>query len=184
MQVNHWVPAGRYCRVVARTDADWLVEAIELSKRCPPSESAFCVGAILVSGSGQVIAQGYSRQFDPKDHAEEAALAEVALCNVTAAGMDLSGATLYTSLEPCLRRVSRPVSCAELIVRSGVRRVAYAWREPPIFQPGGGAGWLIDHGVAVIELPDLAVAAQAVNSPVLRQYPRHSRHSPASHRPE
>ena len=149
------------------TDADarWLAEAIELSARCPPTESAFCVGAIVVSTSDLVIAQGYSRQSDPNEHAEEAALA-----SAVAVRADLTGATLYTSLEPCLRRVSRPVSCAELILRSGVRRVVYAWREPPIFQPGGGAAWLEEHGVAVIELPDLASAAQAVNESLLRRH--------------
>ena len=84
---------------------NWLAAAIELSKRCPARISAFCVGAILVSDSGQVVAQRYSRQSDPKDHAEEAALAEA-----TASGADLRGATLYTSLEPCLRRVSRPAN--------------------------------------------------------------------------
>lgn len=149
-------------------DVDWLHAAIELSKRCPATDSAFCVGAILVSDSGQVITQRYSRQSDPKDHAEEAALADA-----TASGADLSGATLYTSLEPCLRRVSRPAPCAELILRSGVRRVVYAWREPPIFQPGGGAAWLEDHGLTVIELPDLAPGARAVNGPLLQ------RHSPS-----
>ncbi len=152
-----------------RSDADWLAEAIELSRRCPATDSAFCVGAILVSASGQVIAQGYSRQSDPMDHAEEAALAQAA-----ASGADLNGATLYTSLEPCLRRVSRPAPCAELILRSSVRRVVYAWREPPIFQPGGGAAWLEEHGVTVLELPDLAPAARSVNGKLLR------RHSPAS----
>lgn len=145
-------------------DANWLVEAIELSKRCPATDSAFCVGAILVSASGQVIAQRYSRQSDPNDHAEEAALADA-----TTSGADLRGATLYTSLEPCLRRVSRPAPCADLILRSGVRRVVYAWREPPVFQPGGGAAWLERHGVTVIERPDLASAARAVNEPLLRR---------------
>lgn len=141
-----------------------LQAAIELSRRCAPTDSAFCVGAILVSASGQVIAQRYSRQCHPKDHAEEAALAVAA-----ASGADLRGATLYTSLEPCLRRVSRPASCAELIVRAGVPRVVYAWREPPIFQPGGGAAWLIQHRIAVVELPGLAAAARAVNGPLLRR---------------
>jgi diaminohydroxyphosphoribosylaminopyrimidine deaminase/5-amino-6-(5-phosphoribosylamino)uracil reductase len=147
------------------SDADWLYAAIELSKRCSPIDSAFCVGAILVSAFGQVIAQRYSRQSDPKDHAEEAVLADAA-----ASGADLSSATLYTSLEPCLRRGSRPAPCAELILRSGVRRVVYAWREPPIFQPGGGAAWLEEHGVTVIELPDLAPAAEAVNLAVLAEH--------------
>jgi pyrimidine deaminase RibD-like protein len=100
------------------------------------------------------------------DHAEEAALADAAL-----AGANLTGATLYTSLEPCLRRVSRLVPCAELILRSGIRRVVFAWREPPIFQPGGGAAWLGEHGVTVIELPLLAPAARAVNGKLLWRHP-------------
>ena len=150
------------------SDAGWLAETIELSKRCTATNSAFCVGAIVVSGSGQMIAQGYSRRSDPRDHAEEGALADAA-CT----GADLTGATLYTSLEPCLRRVSRPVPCAELILRSGIRRVVFAWRETPIFQPGGGAAWLEERGITVIELPELAASARAVNGEVL------SRHWPA-----
>jgi diaminohydroxyphosphoribosylaminopyrimidine deaminase / 5-amino-6-(5-phosphoribosylamino)uracil reductase len=148
--------------VEERADEYWLAEAIELSRRCQPTDAAFCVGAILLSASGQVIARAYSRQSDPKDHAEEAALADAA-----ASGADLNGATVYTSLEPCLRRVSRPASCAQLILGSDVRRVVYAWREPPIFQPGGGAAWLAEHGVTVLELPDLAPTAQAVNRALL-----------------
>ncbi len=144
------------------TDRQWLAQAIELSRRCPPTDTAFCVGAILVSASGQLVAEGYSRQADPKDHAEEAALREAA-----ALGADLRGATLYSSLEPCLRRASQPVPCAELILRSDVQRVVFAWREPPIFQPGGGAAWLGEHGVEVIEIGDLAGAARAVNGPVI-----------------
>lgn len=155
-------PSGDRHRGDRHSDAGWLEAAIELSKGCTPTASAFCVGAILVSASGQLIAQRYSRQSDPRDHAEEAALADA-----SASGADLRGATLYTSLEPCLRRVSRPAPCAELILRSGVRRVVYAWREPPIFQPGGGAAWLEEHGVTVVELPELGPAAEAVNRAVL-----------------
>jgi pyrimidine deaminase RibD-like protein len=147
---------------VGQPDADriWLTEAIELSRRCPPSPSAFSVGAIILARSGDVITSGYSRQFDPHEHAEEVALA-------LAAGADLGAATLYSSLEPCLRRISRPVPCAELIVASGIRRVVIAWREPPVFQPGGGADWLAGHGIEVVELPELATAAMAVNKSVL-----------------
>jgi len=147
---------------VGQSDADrhWLTEAIELSRRCPPSRSAFCVGAVVVAASGQMIASGYSRQYDPHQHAEESALSQVA-------GADLGAATLYSSLEPCLRRTSKPVPCAELILASGIRRVVIAWREPPVFQPGGGAEWLATRGIEVIELPELAGAARAVNQAVL-----------------
>src|ERR1022692_3955553 len=59
-------------------DHHWLAGAIELSRRCPLSPSAFSVGAILVAADGSVIATGFSRERDPHDHAEEAALAKAA----------------------------------------------------------------------------------------------------------
>ena len=117
----------------AQADLRWLREAIELSRRCPPSETAFSVGAVLVSDAGDVIATGYSRELDPKDHAEEVALARAA------DDPRLARSTLYSSLEPCLSRASRPRSCAELIVAAGIPRVVIAWLEPPLFTAGGGA---------------------------------------------
>jgi len=146
-------------------DWHWLSAAIDLSRRCPPSESAFSVGAVLVTGAGEVVATGYSRETDPKDHAEEVAMrrAETAWRE---SPIEV-GATLYSSLEPCLARVSRPVSCARLIASSGIRRVVIAWREPPVFQPGGGSAWLAAHGVTVVELPELAAAARDVNRHLL-----------------
>ncbi|MHB1434458.1 MAG: deaminase [Streptosporangiaceae bacterium] len=139
-------------------DRHWLAAAVELSRACPPSETAFSVGAVLVDPGGSVIATGYSREGDPRNHAEESALAKAA-----AAGADTAGATMYSSLEPCLTRVSRPVSCARLIAATGIRRVVIAWREPPVFQPGGGAEWLERHGITVVEYPELAAAARAIN---------------------
>lgn len=150
--------------VPGEPDADqrWLTEAIELSRCCPPSLSAFSVGAIIVASSGEIIATGYSRQSDPRDHAEE-----VALCRASADRAPLADATLYSSLEPCLRRSSRPVPCAELIWVSGIRRIVIAWREPPVFQPGGGAHWLAERGIEIVELAELAGEARAVNHAVL-----------------
>lgn len=143
-------------------DRHWLTTAIELARRCPPSATAFSVGAVLVSPSGVVIAAGYSREMDASNHAEEAALARAA-----AAAADLSGATLYSSLEPCRSRASRPRSCAELIVAAGLRRVVIAWQEPPIFVPGGGAAWLAARDVTVVDVPDLAGQARAANAHLL-----------------
>jgi len=144
-----------------QADLHWLREAIELSRRCPPSSGAFSVGAILVAGDGQVIATGFSRERDPKDHAEEVAL------DRAAGDPRLARATLYSSLEPCLNRASRPRSCAELTLEAGIRRVVIAWLEPPLFVAGGGAGTLRSGGVTVVEIPWLAEAARAVNAHLL-----------------
>ncbi len=147
----------------AQADLRWLREAIELSRRCPPSETAFSVGAVLVSDAGQVIATGYSRELDPKDHAEEVALARVA------DDPRLARATLYSSLEPCLSRASRPRSCTELIVAAGIPRVVIAWLEPPLFTAGGGAARLRSAGVTVDEVPWLAELARGANAHLVPQ---------------
>jgi len=141
----------------------WLRAAVKLSKRCPPSDSAFSVGAILVNAAGDVVATGFSRETDPKVHAEEVALRRAE----DASGTELATATLYSSLEPCLRRASRPVSCSELIAAAGVRRVVIAWLEPLLFVPHGGAAWLAARDIMVVELPELAGAAKAVNAHLL-----------------
>jgi len=66
-------------RAGCATEADlcWLRQAIELSRRCPPSQTAFAVGALVVADDGSVLATGYSREENPYDHAEEAALAKL-----------------------------------------------------------------------------------------------------------
>lgn len=153
----------------ARPDVDraWLLEAIELSKRCPPSEAAFSVGAVLVGADGRPLATGYSRELDPADHAEEVALGLARLTGLEAGGPEFAGATLYSSLEPCAARASRPVPCADLIIACGIGRVVIAWREPPIFVPGGGAVRLRQAGIAVTVLPELAAMAKAVNAHLL-----------------
>jgi diaminohydroxyphosphoribosylaminopyrimidine deaminase/5-amino-6-(5-phosphoribosylamino)uracil reductase len=141
-------------------DHRFLREAIELSRHCPPSSSAFSVGAVIVGADGAVLATGYSRESDSHDHAEEAALAKLA-------GQPLPEATIYSSLEPCLRRLSRPRSCCALITAAGIRRVVLAWREPPLFVEGGGAAWLEGRGVTVTEIPELGPAARAINAHLL-----------------
>jgi diaminohydroxyphosphoribosylaminopyrimidine deaminase / 5-amino-6-(5-phosphoribosylamino)uracil reductase len=147
-------------------DVAWLTEAIALSRRCPPSAAAFSVGAALVAPGGNLIAAGYSRELESHDHAEEVALARATAPPSGPGG--LAGATIYTSLEPCRHRLSRPRSCSELIVAAGVRRVVLAWIEPPLFVPGGGGAWLRDQGVEVVEVPELADAARAANAHLLR----------------
>lgn len=146
-------------------DRHWLLEAIALSRRCPPSGTAFSVGAVLVSADGSVLGAGYSRELEPADHAEEVALARAA----PYAGLPdvLAAATLYSSLEPCATRASRPLPCADLIINGGIGRVVIAWREPPIFVTGGGASRLRKAGVQVLVIPELATSAKAVNAHLL-----------------
>ena len=133
-------------------DRHWLALACELAALCPPSPTAFSVGAVLVGADERELARGHSRESDPLDHAEEAVLKKVP-----------TGAVIYSSLEPCGMRASRPLSCAQLILAAGIPRVVFAWREPPRFVEGAGAQLLTRAGVEVVELPELAEAARRPN---------------------
>ncbi|WP_432132790.1 dihydrofolate reductase family protein [Streptomyces tendae] len=146
-------------RVVA-ADRHWLALACELAELCPPSDTAFSVGAVVVAADGSELARGYSREGgDPVVHAEEAALAKVAPDDPR-----LARATVYSSLEPCARRASRPAPCARLILDAGVRRVVTAWREPDTFVAGAdGSGLLTAGGAAVVVLAEYAERAEAPN---------------------
>jgi diaminohydroxyphosphoribosylaminopyrimidine deaminase / 5-amino-6-(5-phosphoribosylamino)uracil reductase len=154
-------------------DADWrwLQEAIELSRRCRPSPTAYSVGTLIVAADGRALSTGYSRETDPADHAEEVALARLGLPGADVGQPQVaaarSGGTLYSSLEPCAVRASRPTPCADLIIASGIRRVVIAWTEPPILAPGGGAIRLRAAGVEVMVVPGLAAAAREVNAHLL-----------------
>jgi diaminohydroxyphosphoribosylaminopyrimidine deaminase/5-amino-6-(5-phosphoribosylamino)uracil reductase len=143
-------------------DQRWLREAIELSRSCPPSPTAFSVGAVVVDADGRVLATGFSRQHDPVDHAEEAALSTLAPGDPR-----LATATIYSSLEPCSTRASRPRPCAELIVAAGIGRVVFAWREPALFVDCHGAENLRAAGVEVVEMPELADLVRQVNAHLL-----------------
>jgi riboflavin-specific deaminase-like protein len=153
------VVALRYLLGPGGADTRFLRAAIELSRQCPPSDTAFAVGAIVVSAAGDIMATGFSREQEAQDHAEE-----VALRKLDPADPRLATATIYSSLVPCGDRASRPVTCVQHILAAGLGRVVFAWREPPIFAEGRGAEQLRAAGVTVTELPDLADDAAAVNA--------------------
>jgi diaminohydroxyphosphoribosylaminopyrimidine deaminase/5-amino-6-(5-phosphoribosylamino)uracil reductase len=119
-------------------------------------------------------------------HAEESALGKLGLDGkvsdnavVDDTGLDtgvaalLSGATLYSTLEPCSQRKSRPRSCTQLILATrsavtggdgGIRRVVVAWREPSLFiEDCQGVELLERAGLEVTELGDFTELAKAPN---------------------
>ncbi|MDT6987589.1 dihydrofolate reductase family protein [Streptomyces lusitanus] len=145
-------------------DRHWLALACELAAQCPPSETAFSVGAVVVAADGTELARGHSREGgDPVVHAEEAALAKADPTDPR-----LAGATVYSSLEPCARRASRPAPCARLILDAGVRRVVTAWREPDTFvTDADGSAVLAEGGATVLVLPEYEQRAKAPNAHLL-----------------
>ena len=163
-------------------DARWMELAISLAWKAPPSPQAYSVGAVIVGADGQELSRGFSREGgDPHAHAEESALGKLACDSGQPAAVlsraVLSRATLYSTLEPCSRRKSRPCSCTQLILATrsaadtgragddaGIQRVVVAWREPSLFVADCQGIELLERaGVEVTELGELAGLAKAPN---------------------
>ncbi|MEU5836385.1 deaminase [Streptomyces diacarni] len=142
-------------------DLRWMQRAIGLAALCPLAAGAYSVGAVIVGEDGTELATGYSRATGPHEHAEEVALAQLAHDDPR-----LAGATLYSTLEPCSqRRTPRRAPCAQRILEVGIPRVVIAWREPSFFVDDCiGYEQMTEAGVVVVELPEMAQDAQAVNA--------------------
>lgn len=135
-----------------------LVQAIDLSKKCTPCESAYSVGAIITDEQFNLISTGFSRELGPKLHAEE-----VAILKASDLKIDLSDCIIFSSLEPCSTRASSPKSCSSLIIESGIKTVVFACREPSHFVDCLGSQILQSQGIKVIECPELANEVLVVN---------------------
>ncbi len=101
------------------------------------------VGSVLVVG-GAIVARGHT-QGPGEDHAEIGALREA-----RAAGVDLTRATLYSTLEPCSFHGRTP-ACARVIAESGVARLVTGIRDPNPRVDGAGAEIVRAAGVVVVE---------------------------------
>lgn len=144
------------------TEHDYLQRAIDISRKCAKCDTSYCVGAVIVTASGQLF-EGYTHETGPHNHAEEEAVKKA-----LDSGADLSGASVYTSMEPCSTRKSKPVSCAELIISNGFRRVVYAYAEPDCFVQCEGTRLLREAGIEVRVIAELVPQVEEINSHILQ----------------
>lgn len=114
----------------AERDVALLRQACLLAQECVSVPSAYNVGAIIADEAGIVVSTGFSRELPGNTHAEE-----VALTKAINIGADLRSATLYTSMEPCARRLSGKTPCVTLITDSGIPRIVVGILEPDLFVP-------------------------------------------------
>jgi diaminohydroxyphosphoribosylaminopyrimidine deaminase / 5-amino-6-(5-phosphoribosylamino)uracil reductase len=137
------------------TDHQHLSRAIELAARgngrVHPNP---VVGAVVVK-DGEVLGEGWHAQYGGP-HAEVNALAD---CG----DADLTGATMYVSLEPCCHHGKTP-PCTDAILAAGITRVVVASDDPTEKASGRGLGILRDEGVTVdVAGGELAAGARLLN---------------------
>ncbi|KAG6007426.1 hypothetical protein E4U21_006015 [Claviceps maximensis] len=144
-----------------RTDQHHLASmqhALELAKRSPPRPSNFRVGALLVRlDDGQVVAEGYTLECEGNTHAEECCFlklaGELSTTEDRLADVVQSPHALYTTMEPCFKRLSGKLPCVERVLRqkSWIREVYVGVQEPDKFVgQNPGRGMLAAAGIKVV----------------------------------
>jgi diaminohydroxyphosphoribosylaminopyrimidine deaminase / 5-amino-6-(5-phosphoribosylamino)uracil reductase len=133
------------------TERAHRVRAVELARRGLGAVKPNPVVGAVVARDGEVLGEGWHEAFGGL-HAEVNAIEACGLA-------DLSGATLYVSLEPCCHEGKTP-PCTDAILHAGIRRVVIASDDPTEKASGRGLGILRDEGVEVV-VADGEVAASA-----------------------
>lgn len=110
------------------SDGQFMERALALAREAL-SEGEVPVGAVVVQ-DGRVIGEGREGTRKRLDHAAHAEVEAVrAACRATRS-LELPGATLYTTVEPCLL-------CSYAVLRSRIERVVYGVPAGPL---GGVTG--------------------------------------------
>jgi diaminohydroxyphosphoribosylaminopyrimidine deaminase/5-amino-6-(5-phosphoribosylamino)uracil reductase len=133
------------------TDKEHLARAIELAGNGLGAVKPNPVVGAVVARGGEVLGEGWHEKFGGV-HAEVNA---IEACGVA----DLSGATLYVSLEPCCHEGKTP-PCTDAILQAQIKRVFVASDDPTEKASGRGLGILRDEGVEVL-VADSELAARA-----------------------
>lgn len=142
----------------------WMRMAVDLGKKSV-SENALNphVGAVVVK-NGEVIGSGYRGKTGEGDHAEYGVLTGLA-------DIDLTGALVFTTLEPCSRRNHPKIPCARRLAEANVGDVWVGIYDPnPVIYR---RGWKIlrDAGVKLHDFPaDLRDEIANDNAAFVNQY--------------
>lgn len=135
-------------------DARWMRRALEegqkgLGATCPNP----AVGAVIVRDGVELACGYHAKAGEP--HAERMAIADA-----RARGVELAGATIYVTLEPCSTKGKTP-PCVDGIIEAGIARVCYACVDVNPEHAGGAdpllraAGIDVERGVLAEECAEL-----------------------------
>ena len=122
----------------------FMLRAIELAQKGKGFTNPNpLVGAVIVK-DGQVIAEGYHHKYGEL-HAERDALK-----NARENGVDVTGAELYVTLEPCCHTGKQP-PCTQAVIDSKISHVIIGSRDPNPLVDGKGVKQLQDAGIKVTQ---------------------------------
>jgi pyrimidine deaminase RibD-like protein len=136
--------------------------ALDLAGQSPPRPTNYRVGALLLDGeSDEILATGYTLELPGNTHAEQCCFMKLAakhsvpeesLKDVLPRNM-----VLYTTVEPCSKRLSGNLPCVERVLRlaGSIKTVYVGVLEPETFVTNTGIKTIRDAGIDVVHLEGL-----------------------------
>jgi pyrimidine deaminase RibD-like protein len=171
--------------------------AVREAGKSVPSPKAYCVGCVLVprgtaealddtssvatavtraAAAAAVLAAGFSRELPGNTHAEQCALIKMQSTGTGAAGCDM-----YTTMEPCSKRLSGNVPCVKNCIKHGVGRVFVGVREPAHFVRCEGVAQLAEAGIPCFDVVyDGVEAACLAPNRHIAKFSERAKHAPDS----
>ncbi|KAK4128425.1 cytidine deaminase-like protein [Parathielavia appendiculata] len=139
--------------------------ALEQARKSPPKPTNYRVGAVLVdTTTNQILATGYTLELPGNAHAEQCCFMKLAeqhgvpeerLRDVLPSDLALA---LYTTVEPCSKRLSGNLPCVERVLRLAnlIRSVYVGVMEPETFvAENTGRRSLENAGITVVRVEGL-----------------------------
>ena len=123
------------------TNQDYMKRALELAKKAMGYTSPNPMVGCVVVKDGRIVTEGYHERCG-EYHAERNAL--------TKCSEDLTGATMYVTLEPCCHQGKTP-PCTDIILERGIGKVYVGSMDPNPKVAGKGVQMLREAGVTVVE---------------------------------
>lgn len=127
------------------TDTDYMHLAIaEAKKGLGLTSPNPAVGSVIVK-NGEILGKGWHRKAG-QPHAEREAIADALKSH---SAVQLRGATIYVTLEPCSTQ-GRTAACVDGIIDAGISRVVYGATDPNPAHVGRADKILAKEGIEVI----------------------------------
>lgn len=157
----------------------YMQYALSLASKSPPKPTNYRVGAILLDiSTNSIITTGYTLELSGNTHAEQCCLIKLSeehqVPEELLSEVLPQNTVLYTTIEPCSKRLSGNRPCVERIVRlaNKVKTVYVGVKEPETFVgENKGRARLEEAGIKVVlvegletEILDIATAGHELKS--------------------
>jgi pyrimidine deaminase RibD-like protein len=139
-------------------DVDYMRHALSLARKSPPKPTNYRVGALLVDAKSKtILATGYTLELEGNTHAEQNCFTKLAeehkVPEYKLAEVLPEETVLYTTVEPCFKRLSGNLPCVQRILHlvKAIKTVYVGVKEPEKFVgENTGRQQLEDAGINVV----------------------------------